>query len=83
MLTNGGESTSSFGGALRLDVDVTMTTRERSARRALTPGAPGRDAPEAEHIASSADTEALAPRSRMYACSPRPRSPWTPRRRTG
>lgn len=61
VLTNGGESTSSFGGALRLDVDVTMTTRERSARRALTPGAPGRDAPEAEHIASSADTEALAP----------------------
>ncbi|MFE2138480.1 hypothetical protein ACFW9X_35795, partial [Streptomyces sp. NPDC059466] len=60
VLTNGGESTSSFGGALRLDVDVTMTTRERSARRVLTPGAPGRDVPEAEHIASSADTEALA-----------------------
>ncbi|MFJ5271104.1 hypothetical protein [Streptomyces sp. NPDC088358] len=60
VLTNGGESTSSFGGALRLDVDVTMTARERTARRALTPGAPGRDAPEAEHIASSADTEALA-----------------------
>ncbi|MEU1529223.1 hypothetical protein [Streptomyces fagopyri] len=60
VLTNGGESTSSFGGALRLDVDVTMTTRERTARRVLTPGAPGRDAPEAELIASSADTEALA-----------------------
>ncbi|MFE3268430.1 hypothetical protein [Streptomyces sp. NPDC059215] len=60
VLTNGGESTSSFGGALRLDVDVTLTTRERTARRALTPGAPGRDVPEAELLASSADTEALA-----------------------
>lgn len=60
VLTNGGENTSSFGGALRLDVDVTMTTRERTAKRALTPGAPGRDVPEAEHIASTADTEALA-----------------------
>lgn len=48
-----------FGGALRLDVDVTMTTRERTARRALTPGTPGRDTPEAVHIASTADTEAL------------------------
>lgn len=59
VLTNGGENTSVFGGALRLDVDVTMTTRERTARRALTPGTPGRDTPEAVHIASTADTEAL------------------------
>ncbi|MFD7817888.1 hypothetical protein ACFV6E_34015 [Streptomyces sp. NPDC059785] len=60
VLTNGGETTSTFGGALRLDVDVTMTTRERKAKRSLTPGGPGRDVPEAEHIASSADTADLA-----------------------
>ncbi|MFJ1608769.1 hypothetical protein ACIOHS_36280 [Streptomyces sp. NPDC088253] len=59
VLTNGGENTSVFGGALRLDVDVTMTTRERTARRALTPGVPGRDTPDAVHIASTAETEAL------------------------
>ncbi|MFF3580834.1 hypothetical protein [Streptomyces mirabilis] len=59
VLTNGGENTSTFGGALRMDVDVTMTTRERTAKRALTPGMPGRDAPDAVHIASTADTEAL------------------------
>ncbi|WP_433401720.1 hypothetical protein [Streptomyces sp. CA-146814] len=47
VLTNGSEQASAFGAALRLKVDVTMTSRQRKLTRALTPGAPGRDAPEA------------------------------------
>ncbi|MGW0874497.1 hypothetical protein ACWD3Z_29040 [Streptomyces sp. NPDC002740] len=50
VLTNGSEDASVFGGALSLNVDVTMTSRQRKAARALTPGAPGRDAPDAERI---------------------------------
>ncbi|MEW2294310.1 hypothetical protein ABZ719_16640 [Streptomyces sp. NPDC006743] len=59
VLTNGDERTAVFGGALRLHVEVTMTTRERTAARALTFGSPGRDTPVAEHIASSAHTPHL------------------------
>lgn len=47
VLTNGSEHASAFRAALRLNVDVTMTSRQRKLTRALTPGAPGRDAPEA------------------------------------
>lgn len=50
VLTNGSEEASVFGGALSLAVDVTMTSRQRKAARALTPGAPGRDVPAAQHI---------------------------------
>lgn len=50
VLTNGSESASVFGGALSLSVGVTMTSRQRKTARALTPGAPGRDTPTAEHL---------------------------------
>lgn len=59
VLTNGDETAAVFGGALRLHVEVTMTTRERTVTRALTPGVPGRHTPVAEHIASSAHTPQL------------------------
>ncbi|MFE7069724.1 hypothetical protein ACFU96_06525 [Streptomyces sp. NPDC057620] len=52
ILTNGSEDAAAFDGSLHLDVDVTMTTRERKAKRTLTPGLPGRDVPEARHIGS-------------------------------
>ncbi|WP_406437298.1 hypothetical protein OHB00_23525 [Streptomyces sp. NBC_00631] len=51
VLTNGSEKASTFGAALRLDVDVTMTSRQRKLGRALTPGSPGQDAPEAKRLA--------------------------------
>ncbi|MEU8717130.1 hypothetical protein [Streptomyces sp. NPDC048663] len=51
VLTNGSETASTFGAALRLDVDVTMTSRQRTLGRALTPGSPGQDAPEAKRLA--------------------------------
>ncbi|MFJ8489747.1 hypothetical protein ACIRBZ_15460 [Streptomyces sp. NPDC094038] len=51
VLTNGSEKASTFGAALRFDVDVTMTSRQRKLGRALTPGAPGRQAPEARQLA--------------------------------
>ncbi|MFD3586016.1 hypothetical protein [Streptomyces sp. NPDC058683] len=51
VLTNGSEKASTFGAALRLDVDVTMTSRQRKLGRALTPGSPGQDAPEARPMA--------------------------------
>ncbi|MEU2620550.1 hypothetical protein ABZ642_20860 [Streptomyces sp. NPDC007157] len=50
VLTNGSEKASTFGAALRLDVDVTMTSRQRKLGRALTPGSPGRDAPESKQL---------------------------------
>ncbi|WP_246570347.1 hypothetical protein [Streptomyces tauricus] len=50
ILTNGSEDAAAFTGSLHLDVDVTMTSRERKAKRTLTPGLPGRDVPEARHI---------------------------------
>ncbi|MFG3294545.1 hypothetical protein ACGF3G_37800 [Streptomyces sp. NPDC048179] len=51
VLTNGSEKAAAFGAALRLDVDVTMTSRQRKLGRALTPGSPGQDAPEATPLA--------------------------------
>lgn len=48
VLTNGSEKASAFGAALRLNVDVTMTSRQRKLARAMTPGGPGRDVPEAK-----------------------------------
>ncbi|MEU2772568.1 hypothetical protein ABZ646_06465 [Streptomyces sp. NPDC007162] len=51
VLTNGSEQAAAFGAALRLDVDVTMTSRQRKLGRALTPGSPGQDAPEAAPLA--------------------------------
>ncbi|MFF7471063.1 hypothetical protein [Streptomyces sp. NPDC008092] len=51
VLTNGSEKAGTFGAALRFDVDVTMTSRQRKLGRALTPGAPGRHAPEARQLA--------------------------------
>ncbi|MEW1774144.1 hypothetical protein [Streptomyces sp. NPDC086777] len=51
VLTNGSEKASTFGAALRLDVDVTMTSRQRKLGRALTPGSPGQQAPEARQLA--------------------------------
>lgn len=51
VLTNGSEQASAFGAALRLDVDVTMTSRQRKLARSLTPGSPGQDAPEAKLLA--------------------------------
>ncbi|WP_328495467.1 hypothetical protein OHS59_24030 [Streptomyces sp. NBC_00414] len=50
ILTNGSEDAAAFSGSLHLDVDVTMTSRERKAKRTLTPGLPGRGVPEARHI---------------------------------
>ncbi|PGH50555.1 hypothetical protein, partial [Streptomyces sp. Ru87] len=60
-LSNGDTRSSAFGGPLRLSVQVTLVERERTAKRALTPGAPGRDTPEVERIASSADDAADNP----------------------
>ncbi|MGW7240731.1 hypothetical protein [Streptomyces sp. NPDC054804] len=51
VLTNGSEKAGTFGAALRLDVDVTMTSRQRKLGRALTPGSPGQDAPEPKRLA--------------------------------
>ncbi|NEE46046.1 hypothetical protein G3M55_15655, partial [Streptomyces sp. SID8455] len=48
VLTNGSEKASAFGAALRLNVDVTMTSRQRKLARAMTPGGPGRDVPDAK-----------------------------------
>ncbi|MGW9303080.1 hypothetical protein ACWHA3_19990 [Streptomyces cyaneofuscatus] len=48
VLTNGSDKASAFGAALRLNVDVTMTSRQRKLARAVTPGGPGRDVPEAK-----------------------------------
>ncbi|CAD5960941.1 MULTISPECIES: hypothetical protein [unclassified Streptomyces] len=48
VLTNGSEKASAFGAALRLNVDVTMTSRQRKLARAVAPGGPGRDVPEAK-----------------------------------
>ncbi|MFC4499580.1 hypothetical protein [Streptomyces vulcanius] len=50
VLTNGSEDASVFGGKLSLNVDVTMTSRQRKAARSLTPGAPGRDVVTPEHL---------------------------------
>ncbi|AQS68968.1 hypothetical protein B1H29_20470 [Streptomyces pactum] len=54
-LNSGDVSTSTFGTSLSLAVHVTMTSRERTGKRAVTPGRPGRHQPVAEVIASSDD----------------------------
>ncbi|MGW3149369.1 hypothetical protein ACWDG1_32830 [Streptomyces sp. NPDC001177] len=51
VLTNGSDKAAAFGAALRLDVDVTMTSRQRKLARGLTPGSAGRHAPEARPLA--------------------------------
>ncbi|MEU6555529.1 hypothetical protein ABZ915_35570 [Streptomyces sp. NPDC046915] len=51
VLTNGSEKAGAFGAALRLDVDVTMTSRQRKLARGITPGSPGQDAPEPKLLA--------------------------------
>ncbi|MFC5953017.1 hypothetical protein ACFP51_00475 [Streptomyces pratens] len=60
VLTNGSETASVFSGRMRLSVDVTLTERQRTARRAVAPGTPGRDVAEPRAITSSADNELLA-----------------------
>ncbi|MDX6331383.1 MAG: hypothetical protein QOI83_3766, partial [Streptomycetaceae bacterium] len=60
-LNNGGTRASAFGSTLTFDVKVTMTTRARTAKRALTLGSPGQDSPEVEEIASSAGADEQHP----------------------
>lgn len=50
VLTNGAQEAAVFGAALGLGVEVTMTTRPRKFARAVTPGAPGRHAPQPQRI---------------------------------
>ncbi|WP_280882557.1 hypothetical protein [Streptomyces pseudovenezuelae] len=45
IVANGSESASAFAAPLRLDVDVTMTSRPRKLARTVTPGSPGQDGP--------------------------------------
>ncbi|MFE1028377.1 hypothetical protein ACFW5I_28045 [Streptomyces sp. NPDC058818] len=51
VLTNGSEDASVFSAPLNMQVQVTMTHRQRKARRSVLPGSPGRDVPEPERIA--------------------------------
>ncbi|MGW7278027.1 hypothetical protein ACWGIV_06885 [Streptomyces sp. NPDC054844] len=51
VLTNGSEDASVFSAPLNMRVQVTMTHRQRKARRSVLPGSPGRDVPEPERIA--------------------------------
>ncbi|AZQ38535.1 hypothetical protein EJ357_37995 [Streptomyces cyaneochromogenes] len=51
IVSNGSDSASAFTAAMRLDVEVTMTSRPRKLLRGVTPGTPGRDVPEAETVA--------------------------------
>ncbi|MGY4923897.1 hypothetical protein [Streptomyces sp. 900105755] len=60
-LNSGDVRTSTFGTRLMLDAKVTMTTRERTLKRSLTPGAPGREQPEARTVASLGDLDAAVP----------------------
>ncbi|MFD5448888.1 hypothetical protein [Streptomyces sp. NPDC127100] len=50
VLTNGSEDASVFSAPLNLQVQVTMTHRQRKARRAVLPGSPGRDVPKPERL---------------------------------
>ncbi|MFK0220088.1 hypothetical protein ACIQWN_18080 [Streptomyces vinaceus] len=52
IVSNGSDTASAFEAALKLDVDVTMTTRHRKLARSLTPGKPGQSVPEARPVAS-------------------------------
>ncbi|MFD4502785.1 hypothetical protein [Streptomyces sp. NPDC058457] len=60
-LNSGDVKTSTFGTRLMLDAKVTMTTRERTLKRSLTPGNPGREQPEARTVASLGDLDAAVP----------------------
>ncbi|MFJ8488938.1 hypothetical protein ACIRBZ_11295 [Streptomyces sp. NPDC094038] len=60
-LNSGDVRTSTFGTRLMLDAKVTMTTRERTLKRSLTPGSPGRGRPEARTVASLGDLDAAVP----------------------
>ncbi|MFG2792149.1 hypothetical protein [Streptomyces sp. NPDC048419] len=46
IVANGSESAAAFSAPLRLDVDLTMTSRQRKLARGLTLGSPGQDAPQ-------------------------------------
>jgi hypothetical protein len=46
IVANGSESAAAFSAPLRLDVDLTMTSRQRTLARGLTVGSPGQDAPQ-------------------------------------
>lgn len=65
VVANGSDTAGAFRAALRLDVEATMTSRPRKLARGLTPGAPGRDAPEAETLTymnlGSQDVRLLTP----------------------
>ncbi|MGW3284505.1 hypothetical protein ACWDR3_07675 [Streptomyces sp. NPDC001002] len=50
IVTNGSESASAFAAPLRLDVDVTMTSRPRKLARTVTPGSPGQHGPESRQL---------------------------------
>ncbi|MEU6198486.1 hypothetical protein [Streptomyces sp. NPDC047061] len=60
-LNSGDVRTSTFGTRLMLDAKVTTTTRERTLKRSLTPGSPGREQPEARPVASLGDLDAAVP----------------------
>ncbi|MGY6025110.1 hypothetical protein [Streptomyces spinosirectus] len=45
IVANGSGSAAAFSAPLRLDVNLTMTSRQRKLARGLTLGSPGRDAP--------------------------------------
>jgi hypothetical protein len=51
VLTNGSETAAAFAAALRMRVDVTMTSRPRKLARGLTVGSPGRHTPQARLLA--------------------------------
>ncbi|MFJ4787105.1 hypothetical protein [Streptomyces sp. NPDC088794] len=50
IVANGSESASAFAAPLRLDVDVTMTSRPRKLARTVTPGSPGQNGPESRQL---------------------------------
>ncbi|WP_189262968.1 hypothetical protein [Streptomyces fuscichromogenes] len=60
-LNSGDVRTSTFGTRLMLDAKITMTTRERTLKRSLTPGSRGREQPEARAVASLGDLDAAVP----------------------
>ncbi|RSS57881.1 hypothetical protein EF918_33830, partial [Streptomyces sp. WAC06614] len=52
VVSNGSDAASAFAASLAVDVDVTLTSRRRKLARSVTVGAPGRDVPQAEHLAT-------------------------------
>ncbi|MER5928993.1 hypothetical protein [Streptomyces sp. NPDC002054] len=51
IVANGSDTASAFDAALKLDVEVTMTSRPRKMTRTVIAGSPGRSVPEAETLA--------------------------------